>query len=684
MSTPGHVDATHFRLRDPAPPISLAGAALLGAFWSPLEADDEPAAAVLEAPSQTPALDSLPREDVLHGDAELERLLNDPELLQRNAQLIFRRSDCDGNGALSLEELEALIPTLHEELGLPAGSTSDEKQKLLRSRMRRFDLDENGSLGPNEFVELYRWTLWRKHEDMWPPKFTRAKIVGILKTGAPTRAYDMGKHLGQGQFGVTHRVKHRATGADRVMKTISKQNVIDSGTPLGMLQQEIDILAMLDHPHILRLFEHYQDTMNIYIVTSVCDGGELMNIVEDHASRAIPLPEAWIARVFCQTLEAIGYCHAKGVMHKDLKFDNIMLKQPVTADSCMEEIHAVVIDVGLAELFGSQHGRSHRSNQAAGSLVTMAPEVLRGDFSYKCDIWSLGCLLYATFNSVPEYAEDEDGSRVLFTYPFTPGTPSKSDPMGANALYKAQCAGPALDKIAATCSLPARECIKAMLCVSEKGRPSAAECVRLPWLLDTDTTRLVNLSNEQVRSLTKHRETKTYWRAMTSTAAAYLPAAKIAHLSELFRTVDVDSNGTVEKEELCRMLVSQGVPEETAQAAANHADFDHSGVIEWSEFVAAVLPASQELFATALLTAFSHFDRDHDGALDVEEVENLLRSGEIDATQMPAHKTVEAMLQELDTDHNGDISFAEFHNYFLHADDAAPTLSVPINSPDGG
>lgn len=676
--TPVDVAGPASRLSDPAPAISRAGAgaALLGACWSFGEAEEEPLVEALAAPAPASALEALPCEDVLNGAAELERLLNDPELLERNAQLIFRRSDCDGNGVLSLEELEALIPTLHSELGLPVGNTSDEKQKLLRSRMRRFDLDGNGTLGEQEFVELYRWTLWRKHEDMWPPKFTRAKIVGCLKTGAPTVAYDMGKHLGSGQFGIIHVVKHRATGADRVMKTISKQNVIESGTPLGMLQQEIDILAMLDHPHILRLFEHYQDTMNIYIVTSICDGGELMNIVEDHAGRAIPLPEAWIARVFCQTLEAIGYCHFKGVMHKDLKFENVMLKQPVTADSCMEEIHAVIIDVGLAELFGSQHGKSHRSNQAAGSLVTMAPEVLRGDFSYKCDIWSLGCLLYATFNTVPEYAEDDDGTRVLFTYPFTPGAPCKSDPMGANALYKAQCAGPDLDKIADTCSLPARECIKAMLCVSEKSRPSASECVRLPWLQDTDTTRLVNMSEDQVRSLTKHRETKTYWRAMTSTAAAYLPAAKIAHLSELFRTVDVDSNGTVEKEELCRMLVSQGVPEETAQTAANHADFDNSGVIEWSEFVAAVLPASQELFATALLTAFSHFDRDHDGALDVEEVEHLLRSGEIDATHMPAHKTVEAMLQELDTDHSGEISFAEFHSYFMHADDAAPTLSA--------
>jgi serine/threonine protein kinase len=102
------------------------------------------------------------------------------------------------------------------------------------------------------------------------------------------------------------------------MKTINKQRAVASGTPLMTLHQEIDMLTMLDHPHILRLFEHYEDSHNIYIITAMCEGGELLDIVEEHARKRRPLPEQWIATVFRQSVEAIAYCHAKGVMETDL------------------------------------------------------------------------------------------------------------------------------------------------------------------------------------------------------------------------------------------------------------------------------------------------------------------------------------------------------------------------------
>ena len=66
--------------------------------------------------------------------------------------------------------------------------------------------------------------------------------------------------------------------------------------------------------------EHYNDTQNVYIITDVCAGGELHDIVKEHAEEQRPLNEKWIARVFHQTLEAIAYFQAKGFLHKDLKF----------------------------------------------------------------------------------------------------------------------------------------------------------------------------------------------------------------------------------------------------------------------------------------------------------------------------------------------------------------------------
>ena len=73
-------------------------------------------------------------------------------------------------------------------------------------------------------------------------------------------------------------------------------------------------------------------------------------------------------------------------------------------------------------------------------------------------------------------------------------------------------------------------------------------------------------------------------------------------------------SGVRGRQELSTKLQSLGVSADAANRAADAADYDGSGKIEWSEFVAAMLPASQELFATALQVAFSHFDTNHDGA----------------------------------------------------------------------
>merc|ERR1712046_130167 len=110
-------------------------------------------------------------------------------------------------------------------------------------------------------------------------------------------------------------------------------------------------------------------------------------------------------------------------------------------------IHVVLIDVGLSELFGLQHGKPLRSNNLAGNLATMAPQVINKDFSCKCDIWSIGCLLYAAFNAVPKYLVDEaTGTTTFYTYPFLP-QPTVADPVGVKSLIASQKHGPPMQEL---------------------------------------------------------------------------------------------------------------------------------------------------------------------------------------------------------------------------------------------
>merc|ERR1712007_1627 len=122
------------------------------------------------------------------------------------------------------------------------------------------------------------------------------------------------------------------------------------------------------------------------------------------------------------------------------------------------------------------------------------------------------------------------------------------------------------------------------------------------------------------------------------------------------------------RSELATVLQSHGVSPDTAKMAAKAADLSGSGQIEWSEFVAAVLPGSHELFSVALQVAFQKFDVNRDGCLDRAEVTNLIKSGEVTSMHLPVTRTVDMMIEELSTQHNGKISFSEFHNYFITAD----------------
>merc|ERR1719456_2188662 len=113
-------------------------------------------------------------------------------------------------------------------------------------------------------------------------------------------------------------MRHKKTQELRVMKVVNIQKAISGGTPLAMLEQEITALQLLDHPHVLRLFEYYVDSQNFNLIMDLVPGGELLEQVENSCKgprRGSYFDEKWVATIMKQVLAAISYCHAKGVMH---------------------------------------------------------------------------------------------------------------------------------------------------------------------------------------------------------------------------------------------------------------------------------------------------------------------------------------------------------------------------------
>lgn len=469
------------------------------------------------------------------------------------------------------------------------------------------------------------------------------------RQGRPEDHYRVLGVLGKGSFGVVRKVQCRQTKAMRVMKIVDKQKALSGGYPLKLIMEEIDKLKSLDHPAVLRLFEYYADSRSLYLITDLLPGGDLLEAVEKSYAERKQLPEGWVAVVFRQACEGVAYCHAKGVMHKDLKLENIML-------CSIEPPEAVVIDVGLAELFPPSEAESFKSADAAGTLATMAPEVIRGSFNAKCDVWSLGCCLYALLCTRPrrlrdspetEPSNEDDGSYYNYFYPFRP--PLGESRSELKAYLERQKRGPDLARL--RCSAAADDLVKEMLAYEEPSRSQMRQILAHRWLQSRDREQVLGAG--QVDSLLQFHRTNALAQAVLLDMASQLPLAQLRELTQLFESMDKDGNGMLDRGELTEALTKAGLQPEQARQAAVRLLRDGGGAVEFSRFVAALVPSCRDLLSAKLLrSSFDRLDENGDGFVSRAELQRLLeRAGSklAQAQQQLAEK--DKLLQKASTAH---------------------------------
>lgn len=138
------------------------------------------------------------------------------------------------------------------------------------------------------------------------------------------------------------------------------------------LRNEIAILKDLDHPNIVRAIETFEWNDKISIVMELCSGGDLYS--------RDPYKENDAARIIGSVLNAIAYMHSRNIVHRDLKFENVLF---VNA-SPMSDVK--LIDFGLSKVYVD----NKEFTDISGTIYTMAPEVLMGNHTEKADMWSIG------------------------------------------------------------------------------------------------------------------------------------------------------------------------------------------------------------------------------------------------------------------------------------------------------
>lgn len=186
------------------------------------------------------------------------------------------------------------------------------------------------------------------------------------------------KKLGQGTYGKVQLAVNKETGQQVAIKTIKKCK-IESEQDLIRIRREIQIMSSIQHPHIIHIFEVFENKDKIVLVMQYASGGELYEYV---SSRKV-LNDMDARRLFRQISTAIYYCHKNKVCHRDLKLENILLD---------EKGNAKIGDFGLSNVFDEKH----HLITFCGSPLYASPEIVKGTPYYgpEVDCWSMGVLLY--------------------------------------------------------------------------------------------------------------------------------------------------------------------------------------------------------------------------------------------------------------------------------------------------
>ncbi|XP_037033962.1 calcium/calmodulin-dependent protein kinase type II subunit delta-like [Bradysia coprophila] len=258
--------------------------------------------------------------------------------------------------------------------------------------------------------------------------------------------YETYEKLGEGAFGTVRRCIEKRTREEFAVKIIEKtMGKVD----LQNVLYEAEICRKLQHPNIVRLLETFNERDQLYLVFDLVVGGELFHDVTNLQFYS----EVLASQCMQEILQAVKFCHKNGVVHRDLKAENILLTSKTKPSSIK------IADFGLAvEVRGDERGWFGM----AGTPLYMAPEILeRYHYGKPVDMWSCGVILYLLLIGDEPFVgrtENDLNKKIkagVYHYPT-----SRKDSISAEA----------------------KDFVKRMLTLNPDERITASEALKHPWI----------------------------------------------------------------------------------------------------------------------------------------------------------------------------------------------------------
>ena len=452
--------------------------------------------------------------------------------------------------------------------------------------------------------------------------------------------YEKVQELGSGGFAKVYRVKNILTNEVFACKELPVKKIKDK----EKFKNEINIMSKCDHPNIIKLVEIYEDKRLIELIMEECLGGSLFErLLTNMEDEGEAFSEKESAKIFKQIMSAIYYCHSQGIVHRDLKMENVLFSYK-TKDSPIK-----IIDFGLSECKNLPDNlleiiSGEKNIVMTGSVGTpqyISPEVLQGKYNQKCDIWSAGVILYAMLSG---------------TFPF--GGKTDKDIYKAILKRKYDFKNENWKNI----SDEAKDLISHLLCDEDK-RYTAEMTLKHPWLVKIAPNSTGTISKLNVKHLEEYKNISNFKKLIITYITTRLKEKDIKELKELFNEIDTNKDGVLSLEEfkncLTKLSLEKKMNEDEIISLFKGIDTNYSQKIEYSEFISAAIENIQYIKEEKLLDLFKVLDKDKSGKISKNDLKKSLSNEDIDEEELSQ------FILKFDLNGDGEIDYDEFINNMI-------------------
>ena len=439
------------------------------------------------------------------------------------------------------------------------------------------------------------------------------------------------KPLGSGAYGEVWLCNHLITNELRAVKILLKDGMPQEEMDNSSVFVEVEILKSLDHPNILKVFEYFEDPTRYYIVMEFCKGGDVFDKLE----KLSKFTEPQAATVIAQLLAGLNYLHGRKIIHRDIKPENLLLCESQNP----QELNIKIIDFNVAT------ANKKSNTEVIGTTDYMAPEVFKGRYDEKCDIWGVGVILYMLISGGVPFPGKDD-SEI-----------EKKIMKGSFVLEKGLWNG-----VSADC----KDLIKKMMVVAPENRFSAVDALNHAWIQRLTRVEVDDLAYNRTlfRMKTLSKSTKLK-EAFTTFMVSQLSSNNSSNkkLEQVFKKIDKNKDGVISLSEIIEELkneMSQEDAEREGRKIMDMVDVDGSGQVDYTEFLRISIEEEQLLSKENLEKTFRYFDKDGSGVIEKHELMNWLSAGGLSPEVL---QELEEEVESSCTD--GNINLAGFENLLL-------------------